>query len=56
MGSLEEKIIEGQKKLFSVTDAAAAEADAAASAACIYYGVLGGRFAPLSKYVMKYKQ
>ena len=38
------------------TDAAAAGAGAAASAVCIYYVVIGGRFVPLYKYVIKYIQ
>ena len=36
--------------------AATAAASAAASAACIYYEVLGGRFAPPWKFVIKYMQ
>ncbi len=36
----------GSNSFNSDTNAAAAGAAAAASAACIYYGVLGGRFAP----------
>ena len=35
---------------------AAAAASAAASAGCIYYVVIGGRFAPPYKYIVKYKQ
>ena len=33
-----------------------AAASAAASAVCIYYVVIGGRFAPLFKYMVKYIQ
>ena len=36
--------------------AATAAASAAASAACIYYQVLGGRFAPPWKFVIRYMQ
>ena len=45
---------------WSYPDAAAAAAgpaaatSAAASAVCIYYVLIGGRFAPLYKYVVKY--
>ena len=35
---------------------AAAAASAAASAVCIYYVVIGGRFAPPYKYIVKYIQ
>ena len=48
---------------YSDTDAAAgapagaaAPASAAASAVCIYYVVIGGRFAPPYKYMIKYIQ
>ena len=36
--------------------AGAAAASAAASAVCIYYVVIGGRFAPPYKYMIKYIQ
>ena len=36
--------------------ASTAAASAAASAACVYYEVLGGRFAPPKKFVIRYMQ
>ena len=37
-------------------DAAASAASAAASAVCTYYVIIGGRFAPPYKYMVKYIQ